>query len=164
MNHVAMGSMVTFTHLGPCRWARAGIESRHSSGAQKRIGSISRRGYNHGVCPCEVPKVESGARADSDPPGGLSFLERRSAAYLRGFDAGRRGRDIGACQYEGHNDASLALQRLWMAGHFDAVTGAMRPRRLRPAHITHRKAVRVRWPKSSYARHRLQLIISHSLI
>lgn len=128
-------------------------------GVQKRIGPMPCRAYKGGVCPSEVVKVESGARADSDPPGGLSFLERKSVAYLSGFDSGRSGRNIGSCPYEGHNDASLEMQRLWMAGNFDAVTGAWRTRRIRPRHITKRKSVRVRWPRSQYARRRLEAII-----
>lgn len=151
-----------------CRWTRAGsLFQARITGAQKRIGLNPCRAYKHEVracraALCEVVKVESGARADSDPPGGLSFLERKSVAYLKGFDAGRRGRNIGDCPYEGHYDASLEMQRLWMAGNFDAVTGAWRTRRIRPRHLTKRRsvAVRVQWPRSAYARNRLQAIIS----
>lgn len=164
MNTGAMESRVTSPHngalsLGACQ---PRIPPQLWRAQTNRLDGAPRPGLR--VARMKGFKVLSESGDQTCSPGPLSFLERRSAAYLCGFDAGRRGRDIGACQYEGHNDASLALQRLWMAGHFDAVTGAMRPRRLRPAHITHRKAVRVRWPKSSYARHRLQLIISHSLI
>lgn len=83
-----------------------------------------------------------------------------SLAYQRGFTAGLRARFgkkyARPCPYEGHDDGSLALQRQWMDGHFDAVTGRRSLRKnLRPR----RPYARVRWPKGSYARRRLQAII-----
>lgn len=79
-----------------------------------------------------------------------------SLAYQRGYSAGLRHKAIGDCPYEGHNDGSLALQLKWTDGHFDAVTG-VRVRRQR--YVTRRKAVRVRWPRSRYARRRLELLL-----
>lgn len=81
-----------------------------------------------------------------------------SLAYQRGYSAGLRGRGAGQCPYEGHNDGSLALQLQWMDGHFDAVTGVRIVAHKRP-YRTRRKSVRVRWPRSRYARLRLETII-----
>lgn len=70
-------------------------------------------------------------------------------AYQCGYRAGLHDKTVGDCPYEGHCDASLALQLQWMDGRFDAMTGFKRP-------ITRRKSIRVRWPKSLYARRRLE--------
>lgn len=84
----------------------------------------------------------------------VGSLVTYSRAYARGFSAAKRRRTIAYCPYEGHSDASLALQLEWMTGHFDAMTcpGSGRQRGTRWAH---RKIVRTRWPRSQYARRRV---------
>jgi hypothetical protein len=69
----AMESRASLTHPGPCRWARISFEFRPSSDAHKRIGVVPRRAYKHGVCPCEVAKVESGSGDRRCSPGPLLF-------------------------------------------------------------------------------------------
>lgn len=85
-----------------------------------------------------------------------------SLAYRRGFTAGLRARFgkkyARPCPYEGHNDGSLALQQQWMDGYFDAVTGRRSLRKnLRPRRPV---CARVRWPRSQYARNRVQAALA----
>lgn len=82
-------------------------------------------------------------------------------AYQRGYAEGLKRKSPGACPYRGNNDGSMALQIEWMAGHFDAITGRRLPRKrknLRPR----RPHARVRWPKSLYARRRLESLIGEA--
>ena len=78
-----------------------------------------------------------------------------SFAYTRGYAAALRCRSINrlpVCPYEGHTDQSMAMQREFMDGVFDALT---KPRRQRGTLRAHRKSVRKHWPRSTYARARV---------
>lgn len=76
-----------------------------------------------------------------------------SLAYARGFGAAKRDITIAYCPYEGHTVGSLALQREWMAGHFDALQP--QPAQRKSHHLTRRHTIRKRWPRSQYARRRV---------
>lgn len=77
-----------------------------------------------------------------------------SLAYAKGYRAGRRKLPFGVCPYEGHTDASMALQLRWRDGYFDGLT-AKRAYRRTGRSRTYRKAIRRRWPKNNYIRRRL---------
>ncbi len=70
--------------LSSCRWTRAGshFQAQHS-GAHNRIGTILRRAYKHGVCPCEMAKAVSEGGAERDPSGRPSFLLTEKAGIAR---------------------------------------------------------------------------------
>ena len=74
-----------------------------------------------------------------------------SPSYAAGLAAGRRRMAAGECPYEGHNDASMELQRRWMRGWFDGMT----ERRRRKRKVTRRKTVGRSLPRSDYARRRV---------
>jgi len=79
-------------------------------------------------------------------------------AYMRGHRGGMRRIKPGSCPYEGHTDASMALQMEWMRGYFDGLTAPVRVRKRGPR-VTYRKSVRRGWPKSEYARKRVQELL-----
>jgi hypothetical protein len=84
-------------------------------------------------------------------------------AYQLGYTAGLRDRQgkkyVRACCYEGHNDASLKLQLEWMDGWFDAFT-RRRSKNLKRKNLKPRRPhARVRWPRSEYARRRLESLL-----
>lgn len=83
-----------------------------------------------------------------------------TVAYQRGYAAGLKGKDRDACPYEGHNLGSLALKQQWLAGRRDAIAGVPLPVR---EHLTRRKSVRTRWPKSPYVRRLLEELFHISL-
>jgi len=75
--------------------------------------------------------------------------------YAMGYQAGRCRWPVGSCPYEGATDASMALQQQWMDGYFDGLTKHV-PKRRKGPRVTYRKTVRVRWPRSEYARERVR--------
>lgn len=84
-------------------------------------------------------------------------------AYQLGYRAGLRDRQgkkyVRACIYEGHNSASMELQLQWMDGWFDAFT-RRRSKGLKRKNLKPRRPyARVRWPRSEYARRRLESLL-----
>lgn len=84
-------------------------------------------------------------------------------AYQLGYTAGLRERQgkkyIRECPFEGHNDASMVLQLAWMDGWFDAFT-RRRSKNLKRKNLRPRRPyARVRWPRSEYARRRLESLL-----
>lgn len=86
-----------------------------------------------------------------------------SIAYQRGYTAGLRERHgkkyIRECPHEGHNPASMELQLQWRNGWLDALTGRRLPR-IRKSLDPRR---RTNWPRSDYARRRLEAIFHISI-
>lgn len=54
----------------------------------------------------------------------------------------------------------MALQIEWMAGHFDAMTGHRLVKSHRKNLRPRRPQARVRWPRSEYARKRLETYLA----
>ena len=79
-------------------------------------------------------------------------------AYQRGYRAAKTGKPRSACPFEGHSNASLSLQLQWQDGWFDATTGKRLVHR-RAKHLTRRKTCGRRWPRSEYARRRVQALL-----
>jgi hypothetical protein len=78
------------------------------------------------------------------PMCGAGLRERQGKKYIR------------ACPFEGHDDASMSLQLAWMAGWFDAFT-RRHSKNLKRKNLRPRRIARTRWPRSEYARRRLEL-------
>jgi len=77
-----------------------------------------------------------------------------SFPYRRGHIAATHG--IHTCPYAGRTAGSRRLRAQWLAGHFDR-SFARLPRHRGPrGGVAYRKRTRVRWPRSAYARRRLQ--------
>ena len=81
-------------------------------------------------------------------------------AYHRGFSAATRRWPAACCPFEGDTEASASLRARWLEGFAAglAVTDP-KPRPVTRLFLTKRRSVRTRWPRSTYARKRLQQLL-----
>ncbi len=80
--------------------------------------------------------------------------------YHRGFSAATRGWAASYCPFEGDTDASASLRKRWLAGHAAALAvETPKPRAVVRRFLTKRRIVRKRWPRSNYARRRVQALL-----
>lgn len=90
-----------------------------------------------------------------------------SHAYQLGYAAGLLKKYARQCPYEGHDAASMEMQLRWADGWFDGRTKLrsknLKHQNLKRKNLKPRRTARTRWPKSPYARRRLEELFQISI-